>query len=711
MRPEARNQKEQPLMSAPGSHSPHPLEIAHVLFMDIVAYSTLPMDQQGLLLGELQEAVRNTVEFARGSAEDQLIRLPTGDGMALVFFRDPEAPIRCAIELSQALREHPKIKLRMGIHTGPVYRVADINANRNVAGGGINVAQRVMDCGDAGHILLSKASADVLREVGGWKDSLKDLGELKVKHGLRLHLYEISKEEGAWRERPKKLRLMHVRRWAGVLAILLSVLAIATTISVVIFFNASNRGRIDTIAVLPFENRSNPDADYISDGIAESINNSLARLPNLGVIPNSLAYHFKGKAIDLQKVGDELHVEAVLAGSIVERGENLVVNVELDDVRKRRQLWGEQYNRKLSDLLAMQSDIAKEVSQRLRSQLSAEDKQRLTKGSTANPEAYQLYLKGKYYTNKFTKDGFDKGLDYFHQAIAIDPNYARAYNGLAYNYMNQDDWFMPPHDAGPKAKDAAKKALAIDESDAEAHISQALELNWYEWNWAAAEQEYKRAIELSPDNSEAHAYYSWFLASMQRKDEALQVSTRSQQLDPLSSLSNGLNGAVLVYTRQWDAAIDQLKAAIELDPAFWFDHIYLGMAYEEKGRLPEAISEFERALDLEKDNTEIWSGLGHAFAVSGNGAEARKVLDHLKVMSAHEYVAPYNVAIIYAGLGDKGRAFPWLEQAYKDRSFYLAAALTADSRLDGLRSDQRLVDLLRRIGLEGASVEATKAVQ
>jgi len=689
-------------MSSPGSHSPHPLEIAHVLFMDIVAYSTLPMDQQGLLLGELQEAVRNTAEFARASAEDQLIRLPTGDGMALVFFRDPEAPIRCAMELSQALREHPKIKVRMGIHTGPVYRVADINANRNVAGGGINVAQRVMDCGDAGHILVSKASADVLREVGGWKDSLKDLGELKVKHGLRLHLYEISKEEGGRRERPKKLRLVHARRWAGVLAILLSVLAIAM-ISVVTFFNASKKGRIDTLAVLPFENRSNPDADYISDGIAESINNSLARLPNLSVIPNSLAYHFKGKTIDLQKVGDELHVEAVLAGSVVERGENLVVNVELDDVRRRRQLWGEQYNRKVSDLLAMQSDIAKEVSQRLRSQLSAEDERRLTKGSTANPEAYQLYLKGKYYTNKFTKDGFDKGLDYFHQAIAIDPHYALAFNGLAYNYMNQDDWFMPPHDAGPKAKDAAKKALAIDESDAEAHISQALELNWYEWNWAAAEQEYKRAIELSPDNSEAHAYYSWFLAAMQRKDEALQVSTRSRQLDPLSSLSNGLNGAVLVYTRQWNAAIDQLKAAIELDPAFWFDHIYLGMAYEEKGRLPEAISEFERALDLEKDNTEIWSGLGHAFAVSGNGAEARKVLDHLKVMSAHEYVAPYNVAIIYAGLGDKDQVFPWLEQAYEDRSFYLAAALTADSRLDGLRSDRRLVDLLRRVGLEGAN--------
>src|SRR5215472_5038698 len=319
MRAEAGNHSEQPLMSAPGSHSPHPLEIAHVLFMDIVAYSTMPMYQQGRFLGELQKAVRNTAEFIRASAEDQLIRLPTGDGMALVFFRDPEAPVRCALELSQALREHPEIKLRMGIHTGPVHRVADINANRNVAGGGINVAQRVMDCGDAGHVLVSKTTADMLAEGEGWKEALRDLGELKVKHGLRLHLYEISKEGGWRRQLPTKLKLIRARRRGIALAIALSVLVIAAA-GVVMFLRASNKRRIESIAVLPLENRSSdPDAGYISDGIAESINNSLARLPNLRVIPNSVAHHYKGKAIDFQKVGDELRVESVLAGSVAER--------------------------------------------------------------------------------------------------------------------------------------------------------------------------------------------------------------------------------------------------------------------------------------------------------------------------------------------------------------------------------------------------------
>ena len=457
---------------------------------------------------------------------------------------------------------------------------------------------------------------------------------------------------------------------------------------------------IDSIAVLPLENRSNdPDADYISDGVTESINNSLARLPSLKVIPHSVASHYKGKATDVQKVGDELGVQAVLTGDVRQRGDNLTIDVELDDVRNGKQLWGERYNRKLADLLTVQNEIAREVSQRLRSQLSAEDQQKLTKGSTDNPEAYQLYLKGKYYTNKLSKDGFGKGIDYFNQAIAHDPNYGLAYSGLAYNYINQDDWFMPPNEAGPKTREAAEKALAIDESDAGAHLSLAIETHWYEWNWAAAEGEFKRAIELNPNNAEALGYYSWFLAPMGRKDEALAQAKRSLQADPLSSMANLFVGSVLVFNRQWDPAIAQLRSAIELDPNFWFTHCFLGRAYEGKGRLPEAIAEFQRALELEKDNAETWSSLGHAYALSGNRAEAQKILDHLKELSAHTWVAPYNVAVIYAGLGEKDEAFAWLERAYKDRSYYLAEYLTTDARMDSLRSEPRFGELRRRVGL------------
>jgi tetratricopeptide (TPR) repeat protein len=323
----------------------------------------------------------------------------------------------------------------------------------------------------------------------------------------------------------------------------------------------------------------------------------------------------------------------------------------------------------------------------------------LTKGSTNNPQAYQLYLKGKYYTNTLTEDGFRKGLEYFNQAIAVDPNYGLAYNGLAYNYINQDDWFLPPNEAGPKARDAAKRALAIDATDADAHLSMAIVAHWYEWDWALAEREFKRAIELSPNDSEAHGYYSWFLAPMGRNDEALAEAKRSQQADPLSSIANLFVGSVLVFTRQWDSAIEQLRSAKNIDATFWFDPCFLGRAYEQKGRLPEAVAEFQRAIELEKDNGETWSGLGHAYALLGNRTEAQKVLDQLKELSAHRYVAPYNFAVIYAGLGEKDRAFALLNRGYADRSYYLAVYLTTDARLDNLRSDPRFAELRRRVGL------------
>jgi TolB-like protein/Tfp pilus assembly protein PilF len=492
--------------------------------------------------------------------------------------------------------------------------------------------------------------------------------------------------------------ISRLKRRAIALAIAVSLLVIASA-GVFIYLRRSKAG-IDSIAVLPLENRGNdPDAEYISDGVTESINNSLARLPSLKVTPHSVALHYKGKAMDVQKVGDELGVQAVLTGDVRQRGDDLTINVELDDIRNGKQLWGEQYNRKVADLLAVQSDIAREVSQRLRSQLSVEDQQKLTKGSTDNPEAYRLYLKGKYYTNKLTKEGFDTGIDYFNQAIAVDPNYALAYSGLAFNYVNQDDWFMSPNEAGPKTKNAAKRALAIDESDAGAHLSMAIVTHWYDWNWVAAEKEFKRAIELSPNNSDAHTYYSWFLAPMERYDQAIAESQLAQRADPQSGFAAFSVGAASVFARQWDPAIEQLHHAIEIDPNFWFSHCFLGRAYEQKGKLPEAIVEFQRAVELEKDNAETWSGLGHAYALSGNRAEARKILDHLKEVSAHSWVAPYNSAVIYAGLGDKNQAFALLDQAYKDRSYYLATYLATDARMDSLRSDPRFGELHRRIGL------------
>jgi tetratricopeptide (TPR) repeat protein len=387
-------------------------------------------------------------------------------------------------------------------------------------------------------------------------------------------------------------------------------------------------------------------------------------------------------------------VQTLLTGRVAQHGDNLSIGVELDDVRNGTQLWGQQYSGKVGDLLRVESDIAREVSQRLRSDHSA-DRQKLALGSTENPEAYQLYLKGVHYTFKFTKDGFDKGLDNLNQAIAIDPNYALAYGALAFNYINQVDWFMAPKIAAPKAKEAAQKALELDHSNTAAHVVLAIYLQWYAWDWVGAEREFRRAIELNPDDDGARGYYSWFLPIMGRDDEAIAEAKRGLQIDPL-----GLNanlGSVFVFTHQWDKAIEQLRSSIDLDPNSWFDHYFLGRAYEQKGSFPEAIVTLKKAISL-GGTTEVWASLGHAYGVSGKREEAQKVIEHLKELSVHEYVAPYNVAVIYAGLGEKDEAFAWLNRAYQERS-YLLTYLTVDERLDNLHSDPRFDELRRRIGL------------
>jgi tetratricopeptide (TPR) repeat protein len=274
-----------------------------------------------------------------------------------------------------------------------------------------------------------------------------------------------------------------------------------------------------------------------------------------------------------------------------------------------------------------------------------------------------------------------------------------AYGGLAYYYILQDDWYLSPSESASRAREAANKALTIDGSNAEAHLALAMELHWYEWDWAAAEREFKRAIALNPKYSDAYCLYSWLLADMGRKDEAIAMGAQAQRGDPLSLIGSFAQGSLSVFTRQWDRAIEQLRGAIDLDKTYWIDHCFLGRAYEQKGQMAQAIAAFEEALKLDPEHSEIWSALGHAYAISGKKTEARKVLDHLTELAARSYVAPYNVAVIYAGLGEKEQTFAWLERAYKDRGYYLPVYLTTDARLDYLHADPRFTSLLRRIGL------------
>jgi len=459
------------------------------------------------------------------------------------------------------------------------------------------------------------------------------------------------------------------------------------------------RKTVDSIAVLPFENASaDPNAEYLSDGITESLIGSLSRLPKLRVMARSTVFRYKGQALDPQKVGRELSVRTVLTGRVVQRSDVLIIGTELVDVSNGWRLWGEQYRRKPDDIFAIQEEIANEISEKLRLSLTGEEKQRLAKRFTRNSEAYQLYLKGRFYWNRRTTEGLRKGIEYFQQAIEKDPGYALAYSGLADSYNVLPFYSaMTPLEAYSQAKAAATKALEIDETLAEAHTSLAHALWNYDWDWPGAAREHKRSLELNPNYPTAHHWYGWFLSVMGRSEEAVRESRRALELDSLSLVANASLGWVYYHCRQSDLAVDQLCKTLELDPHFPLAHHNLGLCYSQRGRYEEAAAEFQEALKL-GENPRTSAALIGTYGRSSRRGEAQTMLQELIQAAKTKFVSPYFLATACAGLGENERAFEWLETAYRERSDWMAY-LKVDPELDRLRSDPRFAALLRRVGL------------
>jgi TolB-like protein len=357
---------------------------------------------------------------------------------------------------------------------------------------------------------------------------------------------------------------------------------------------------IDSLAVLPFVNLSgDPEMEYLSDGITDTLINSLSQLRKLRVVPRSLTFRYKGREIDPQRVGSELDARAVLTGRVMQRGDSLLIGTELMDVAKLSQLWGAQYNRKMADIFVLQEEIAREISEKLRLQLTGEEKKRLTKRATGSKEAYQLYLKGRYWLEKRTPEGFRKGIECFQQAIAKGPSYALAYSGLADGYSSLPlAAFVRPKEAYPRAKEAALKALELDDTLTEAHTSLALVRVYQDWDWSGGEREFQRAIARNPDSAIAHMSYGWTLANMGRLEESIAEMKRALELDSLSLNINWLLGVVFNFARQYDQAIEQYRKTIELDPNFFLPHTFLGLAYFQKSMYKEGIAELERAVAI-----------------------------------------------------------------------------------------------------------------
>ncbi len=467
------------------------------------------------------------------------------------------------------------------------------------------------------------------------------------------------------------------------------------------FFVRGKRDRpIESVAVLPFENKSgNADSEYLSDGLAESLIYRLSQLSNLKVTPRSSAFRYKGKDVDAEKIGNELGVDAVMSGRLIQRGDDLTISVDLIDVRNKKTIWGEQFQRKMSDLLATQRDIASTIADKLQLRLSGNDSKGISKQYTTNNEAYQLYLKGRFYWNKRNAEALKKSIEYFNQAIEKDPNFALAYAGLSDVYGQLPVYSGgSPRDNVPKAMAAAKKALEIDESIAEAHTALGFELFYYEWNVPESNKEFQRAFELNPNYATAHQWYGiWNLASTGRFDEAIAELKRAQELDRLSLIINTNLGESYIYARQYDKAIEQLRKTLELDQGFYRAHWTLGFAYELKGSFSEAIAEYQKARALDDDPREL-AMLGHAYATSGKRDEALKALDQLKELAKRRYVSPINFVFIYVGLGEKDEAFQWLETCYQERDPQITR-LKVNPLFDPLRSDARFAELMRRVGL------------
>jgi eukaryotic-like serine/threonine-protein kinase len=458
-------------------------------------------------------------------------------------------------------------------------------------------------------------------------------------------------------------------------------------------------GRIDSIAVLPFVNMSNDTkTEYLSDGITESLINNLSQLPNLVVMSRNTVFRYKGRDTDPQRVGHDLGVQAILTGRLVQTGDELLISVSLESLRDRRQIWGEQYNRKLSNLVSVQQELASDIYGRLRPRLARDEKTLLTKPATNNVEANQLYLQGLFYSNKWTEGDFRKAADYFTQAVQKDPRYALSYAGLADTYsLLGDAGYIAPSEAWPKAKAAAMQALEIDDSLAEAHTSLGLVKEHFEWDWAGAEKEFKRGIELNANSATAHHWYGDYLANMGRFDGAMRETKRAQQLDPLSLIINTSLGWQYYVVGQSDQAIEQLRKVLDIDPKFALARRILEEVYTHMGKHKEAVEEREKILSL-SGSPELAASIEEDFTKSGYRGVLQSWLNGLTEISKHGYVSSYSIAQAYIRMGEKEKAFSWLEKAYEERDSGLVT-LAIEPMFASVRSDPRFLDLLRRMRL------------
>ncbi len=685
-------------------------EIGHVLFIDIVGYSKLLINEQTELLEHLKAMVRGSEQVQAAERERKLICLATGDGMALVFRDSLEAPARCALELSRADKDHPELKLRMGIHSGPINEVIDVNDHANVTGAGINMAQRVMDCGDAGHILFSKRAADDLAEYRHWQPLLHPLGECEVKHGVRLSLVNLYDHEVGNPERPAKLRAAapvgELKRGRAMSLVGVGVIALILLAAIGYLVLRRNRpwapanesNAIRSIAVLPLDNYSgDPREDYFAEGMTDELTTDLANISQLRVISRGSTMQFTGKQRPpTPEIAKLLNVDAVVEGSVQRQGDKVRITAQLIDARADQHLWAKSFERNSRDVLALQDELAKAIAGEINVRLTPGEQARLTKTRSVKPAAHDAYLKGRYFFNRPSDANLNKAIAQFEEAVSLDPDFAPAYSGLsdAYLWAAFNEGVITAKEAGLKAKVAAEKALALDPASAEAHVSLANYKSWYQHDWAAADKLFREAVSLNPNYAFAHDQWGLTLGCQARYEEAIAAGKRAEELDPLDPAIAVDNTLALAGKGDYEAAENEAKRGAELDPTFFFPQLQFGWLHLEEGDPRAAIPELEKAAAMEAPPFAT-GFLGYAYGAAGDRPRALATIEALKRKAINGYVPPFNLALVYLGLGELDRAMDLLEQASAEDSQWMMY-LKMDRVFDPLRSNPRFIALMKK---------------
>ena len=676
------------------------LEIGHVLFIDIVGYSKLLIEEQKERLGHLTSIVLETAQVSE-STDEQLVRLPTGDGVALVFRRSVEEPARCALEIAEALQKHPELPVRMGIHSGPVSEVTDVSGRTNIAGAGINMAQRVMDCGDAGHILLSQHVADDLIQYRQWAPRLHDLGDCEVKHGVRLHLVNLYAEPLGNAAIPQKFQQGRPKPPQGKVGIIAAVALIALMAAGTAYYFGPHRAAMKgpsisekSIAVLPMVN-STGDAtnEYFSDGISEEFISSLSRLRDLKVVGRTSSFQFKGKTEDSKTIGEKLGVYYLLEGSVRKSADRVRIAVALIKSGDGANVWSETYDRELKDIFAVQSEIAQSVAGALKVRLAGDAGKNPDEPSNQNVDAYTAYLQGRYYEQRYTTADLRKAIGFYDAAIRSDPHYSLAYAALSKSWWALGDITGEDvAEANRKARAAAERAVAEDPNSAEGHSALGQILVSVDRNAKAAEAEYRKAAELAPASAEPKIGLASVIGDFGQIEEAAELLQQAVRLEPLSVNAHFDLARLLTSLGRYDEAAQSARKAIELQPGGAGTWEMLALVEAKRGDGEAAMKAAAQETDPD------WRAYAMALAqqARGDAVAADAALNAL--IAGHSDDMSFQIAAVYAFRGDADKTFEWLDRAYEKHDPG-AMAIIDNPFTRELRSDPRFAAFCKKVGL------------